>query len=74
MGLVIRKSDADSLTAVAGRERAPIYIIGEVTGDNQFTFYNPLSGEKPIDLQLERFLRKAAPDSYARYYPAAAFP
>ncbi len=58
MGLVIRKSDADSLTAVAGRERAPIYVIGEVTGDNQFTFYNPLSGEKPIDLQLSDFFGK----------------
>jgi phosphoribosylformylglycinamidine synthase len=52
MGLVIKKSDAEMLENIAGRERAPIYIIGEVTGDNQFTFYNPVTGEKPIDLAL----------------------
>jgi phosphoribosylformylglycinamidine synthase len=58
MGLVIRSRDADTLTAVAQRERAPIYIIGEVTGDNQFTFCNTVSGEKPIDLQLSDFFGK----------------
>ena len=58
MGLVIRSSDVDILTSVAHRERAPIYIIGEVTGDHQFTFYNPVNGEKPIDLQLSDFFGK----------------
>jgi phosphoribosylformylglycinamidine synthase len=58
MGLVIKKDDVDSLSAVAGRERAPIYLIGEVTGDNQFTFFNAATGEKPIDLQLSEFFGK----------------
>src|SRR5512133_3351227 len=58
MGLVMRKKDVDALTAVAHRERAPIYIIGEVTGDRQFTFYNSLNGEKPIDLKLHDFFGK----------------
>ncbi len=58
MGLVMKKKDVDSLTAVAHRERAPIYIIGEVTGDSQFTFYNSLNGEKPIDLKLHDFFGK----------------
>ncbi len=58
MGLVMKKKDVDSLTAVAHRERAPIYIIGEVTGDHQFTFYNSLNGEKPIDLKLHDFFGK----------------
>ena len=58
MGLVMKKKDVGSLTAVAQRERAPIYIIGEVTGDHQFTFYNPLNGEKPIDLKIEDFFGK----------------
>ncbi len=58
MGLVMKKSDVGTLTAVAGRERAPIYIIGEVTGDHQFTFYNPVSDEKPIDLQMSDFFGK----------------
>lgn len=58
MGLVIGRADVDMLTSVAQRERAPIYIIGEVTGDNQFTFRNTVNGEKPIDLQLSDFFGK----------------
>jgi len=53
MGLVMKPGDIDSLTAIAGRERAPIYIIGEITGDHQFTFENSITGEKPIDIKLE---------------------
>ena len=34
MGLVIRKSNIGLLQEIAGRERAPIYIIGEITGDH----------------------------------------
>ncbi len=55
MGLVIKKKDVDELIRIAERERAPIYIIGEVTGDHQFTFENSETGEKPIDLQLSSF-------------------
>ena len=55
MGLVIRSGDVETLSGVAARERAPLYVIGEVTGDNQFTFYNADTGEKPIDLQLSDF-------------------
>jgi phosphoribosylformylglycinamidine synthase len=58
MGLVMKKKDVEILTAVAKRERAPIYIIGEVTGDHQFTFYNPVTGERPIDLKIEDFFGK----------------
>jgi phosphoribosylformylglycinamidine synthase len=58
MGLVISKNDVNSLTTVAHRERAPIYVIGEVTGDHQFTFYNSVTGEKPIDLQISDFIGK----------------
>lgn len=52
MGLVMKKDDADTLKKIADRERAPMYLIGEVTGDNQFTFFNPSTGDKPIDLEL----------------------
>ena len=58
MGLVMRQGDVDTITAVALRERAPLYVIGEVTGDHQFTFYNNATGEKPIDLQLSDFFGK----------------
>ena len=37
---------------IAERERAPMYNIGEATGDMQFTFENSETGEKPIDWQL----------------------
>jgi phosphoribosylformylglycinamidine synthase len=52
MGLVMKKTDIGILQAIAERERAPIYIIGEVTGDQQFTLENPVTGEKPIDIAL----------------------
>ena len=52
MGLVMKKGDIDTLRKIAERERAPIYIIGEVTGDMQFTLENPITGEKPIDIAL----------------------
>ena len=52
MGLIIKKVDVETLRNIAERERAPFYIIGEVTGNMQFTFENPVTGEKPIDLAL----------------------
>ncbi len=52
MGLVIKKTDIDTLRRIAERERAPFYVIGEVTGDMQLTLENPLTGEKPIDIAL----------------------
>jgi len=52
MGLVMKRADVNILRKIAERERAPIYIIGEVTGDQQFTLENPLTGEKPIDIAL----------------------
>jgi phosphoribosylformylglycinamidine synthase len=53
MGLVLKKRDIDLLARISERERAPMYIIGEITGDHQFTFYNPVTGDKPIDIQLD---------------------
>ena len=53
IGLVMNKTDAGLLLRIAERERAPVYLIGEITGDHQFTFINPVTGEKPVDLKLE---------------------
>jgi len=52
MGLVIRPGDLDELVRIAQRERAPIYVIGEVTGDHRFVFRNRENGETPMDLEL----------------------
>ncbi|NLV18081.1 MAG: phosphoribosylformylglycinamidine synthase [Bacteroidetes bacterium] len=53
MGLVMKADTADVLKNIADRERAPMYIIGKVTGDYKFIFVNPETGEKPLDLNLE---------------------
>ena len=53
MGLVLKTGDIESLKQIAERERAPLYVIGEITGDHQFTFENSITGEKPIDITLE---------------------
>ncbi|MBN2484880.1 MAG: phosphoribosylformylglycinamidine synthase [Bacteroidales bacterium] len=51
MGLVMKETDIEYFKRIAERERAPIYVIGETTGDHQLSFVNK-KGEKPIDLQL----------------------
>ena len=38
---------------------SPFYVIGEATGDMQFTFVDNRTGEKPIDLKLEDMFGKA---------------
>jgi phosphoribosylformylglycinamidine synthase len=52
MGLVIKTEDLNTLREVANRERSPIYDVGEVTGDDRFTFESSKTGEKPMDLHL----------------------
>ena len=52
MGLVLKEKDYKLLKDISDRERAPIYNIGETTGDMQFTFENSETGEKSIDWQL----------------------
>ncbi|MFC5683036.1 phosphoribosylformylglycinamidine synthase [Flavobacterium sp. MAHUQ-51] len=55
MGLVIAQKDIDSLQRIAERERAPMYQVGDVTGDHRFTFESKITGEKPMDYALEDF-------------------
>ena len=52
MGLVIAEKDIAKLKRVADRERSPMYEVGNVTGDNRFTFEGEKSGAKPMDLAL----------------------
>ena len=59
MGFVVKEENIDKLRRIAERERSPFYVIGEATGDMQFTFVNNKTGEKPIDLKLEDMFGKA---------------
>ncbi len=53
MGLVIAEEHIAHLQRIAERERSPIYTVGDVTGDNRFTFESKTKGNKPMDLALE---------------------
>jgi len=52
MGLVIADQDYEQLKAIADRERAPIYQVGEITGDHRFKFESD-AGERPMDVHLD---------------------
>ena len=52
MGLILSPKDAGLLEAIAKRERAPFYVVGEVTEDHHFSFRSEKNNEKPIDLEL----------------------
>jgi phosphoribosylformylglycinamidine synthase len=58
MGLVIRNTDLKLLQEVAHRERAPIYQVGEVTGDHRLVFARSSQPVHPIDLHLTDFFGK----------------
>ena len=53
MGLVISEEHLNILQNIADRERSPIYDVGDVTGNDRFTFESEKSGAKPMDLALE---------------------
>jgi phosphoribosylformylglycinamidine synthase len=52
MGLVIAPDHIELLQRIAERERAPIYTVGEVTGDHRFSFRSSSKGDCPMDLAL----------------------
>ena len=53
MGLVIAEKHLDTLNRIAERERSPMYTVGDVTGNQRFTFESKTKGDKPMDLALE---------------------
>jgi len=54
MGLLIKSKDVQLLSSVAKRERAPMYAVGNTTGDFRLVFSQ--KGSKPIDLEVEDML------------------
>ncbi|MFC2188302.1 phosphoribosylformylglycinamidine synthase [Fulvivirgaceae bacterium LMO-SS25] len=55
MGLVIKKKDLHLLEKIAERERAPLYIVGEIHDDHYFRVLDPEGEYSPIDLELAHF-------------------
>lgn len=51
MGLLIDERHLDHVQRIAERERAPMYVVGETTGDAHFSFVQG-DGIKPFDLDV----------------------
>ena len=51
MGLLIDEKHLDHVKKIAERERAPMYVVGETTGDAHFAFVQG-DGVKPFDLDV----------------------
>ncbi len=58
MGMLIGEKDIEHVRKIADRERAPMYVVGETTGDMRFVFEQK-DGIKPIDLAMEDMFGKA---------------
>ena len=51
MGLLIKEEHLDHVRKIAERERAPLYVVGETTGDAHFAFQQG-DGVRPFDLDV----------------------
>lgn len=58
MGLLLHEQDLSSLQAIAEREMAPCYVVGEADGSHELRFVEP-DGSKPFDLQLKHLFGSA---------------
>ncbi len=53
MGMILHEKDIKLIEEISARERAPMYVIGEATGDHRLIFAKKNSAIKPIDLRIE---------------------
>ncbi len=53
MGLLIDEKHIDHVRQIAERERAPLYVVGETTGDAHFAFQQG-DGVRPFDLEVSQ--------------------
>ncbi|MDD7097226.1 MAG: AIR synthase-related protein, partial [Prevotella sp.] len=51
MGLLIQEEHIEHVRRIAERERAPLYVVGETTGDAHFAFQQA-DGQRPFDLDV----------------------
>lgn len=77
MGLLIDEKHIDHVRKIAERERAPLYVVGETTGDAHFSFVQG-DGVKPFDLDVAQMFGHS-PKTYMvdktveRHYQDAAY-
>ena len=62
MGLLIKEEAIDHVRKIAERERAPMYVVGETTGDHRFSFQQA-DGVRPFDLAVEQMFG-SSPKTY----------
>lgn len=55
MGLILKAEDVERMRQISERERAPFYVVGEITEDHRFSVVSSENGEAPIELSLEDF-------------------
>lgn len=53
MGLLIEEEHIERVRKIAERERAPLYVVGETTGDARFAF-EQADGKRPFDLAVSQ--------------------
>ena len=64
MGLLIDEKHIDHVRKIAERERAPLYVVGETTGDAHFAFEQG-DGVRPFDLDVAQMFGHS-PKTYMR--------
>lgn len=74
MGLVVKPEDLPTLKRIAERERAPLYDVGETTGDMHFKFENASTGEKPVDWNLAHMFGSSPKTILEDQTPTQSFP
>jgi phosphoribosylformylglycinamidine synthase len=78
MGLVVPADQLEQLRQVAERERAPMYVVGEVTGDGRFVIASSRQGAQPMDLALSDLFGSSpktimTDQAVARHYTAVSY-
>ena len=53
IGLIIKEKDYELVKKIAERERAPVYKVGKVTGDNKFKVIDRKNNSETINLDLD---------------------
>jgi len=76
MGLLIDEKHIEKVERIARRERAPLYVVGETTGDAHFAFEQG-DGVRPFDLDVDQMFGHSPKtvmhdETVVRHYEEAA--